>query len=71
MIFLSFLLAKINLELNGLLKLLPLPKFRWMNERATRLWKDWLVAGKQFMQRKAKWKKKRVNEFLERKLRIS
>ena len=52
-----------QLELDGLLKLLPLPTYRWMHARAKQLWKDWVVAGKRFIQRKSNWRKRKVNKF--------
>ena len=62
--FRFLLQAEIKLKLIGLLRLLPLPQYRWMHERALRLWRDWVIAGKRFKNQKYKWKKKKVNKFV-------
>ena len=66
--FCFLLQAEIKLKLIGLLKLLSLPQYRWMHERALRLWRDWVTAGKRFKNEKHKWKKKKVNKFVNNQL---
>ena len=47
-------------DLEGMLKLIPSPTFDWMRQRAKQLWPDWIEAGKQFQEKKQKWKLKKV-----------
>ena len=50
-------------NLDGLLEILPEKPYRWMRERATQTWNEWVLAVQQFILTKQKWQKKKVKIF--------
>ena len=52
--------AAMNYNIEGLLKLIPGIKFRWMRQRAQDSWSHWVQAGKYFKNLNQQYHRKKV-----------